>query len=57
MDGATIDLAQAILETDDDVLAIRTLAELGHLVPESVTVAGTLASVSTTKRSPRYSYS
>ncbi|NTX28447.1 hypothetical protein HT746_15120 [Burkholderia pyrrocinia] len=41
-DGATIDLAKAILETDDEVLAIRTLAELGHLVPEFVTVAGTL---------------
>lgn len=43
MDGTTIDLAKAILETDDDVLAIRTVAELGHLVPEFVTVAGTLA--------------
>lgn len=41
-DGATIDLAKAILDTDD-VLAIRTLAELGHLVPEFVTDAGTLA--------------
>ncbi|WP_423380077.1 hypothetical protein [Burkholderia sp. LMG 32019] len=41
--GATIDLAKAILETDDDVLAIRTLAELGHVVPEFVTVAGTLS--------------
>ncbi|WP_423758778.1 hypothetical protein [Burkholderia sp. NLJ2] len=28
MDGTTIDLTKAILETDDDVLAIRTLAEL-----------------------------
>ncbi|WP_244136991.1 hypothetical protein [Burkholderia pyrrocinia] len=42
-DGATIDLAKAILKTDGDVLAIRTLAELDHLVPEFVTVAGTLA--------------
>ncbi|WP_254599303.1 hypothetical protein [Burkholderia lata] len=42
-DGATIDLAKAILETDDDVLAIRTLAELGHVIPEFVTVAGELA--------------
>ncbi|NTZ83701.1 hypothetical protein FCJ61_11985 [Burkholderia metallica] len=42
-DGATLDLAKAILGTDDDVLAIRTLAELGHVVPEFVTGAGTLA--------------
>ncbi|VWD39148.1 hypothetical protein [Burkholderia lata] len=42
-DGTTIDLAKAILETDDDVLAIRTLAELGHVVSEFVTVAGELA--------------
>ncbi|WP_230956055.1 hypothetical protein [Burkholderia cepacia] len=41
--GTTIDLAKAILETGDDVLAIRTLAELGHVVPEFVTVAGTLS--------------
>ncbi|CAB3773295.1 MULTISPECIES: hypothetical protein [Burkholderia] len=40
---ATIDLAKAILDTDDDVRAIRTLAELGHLVPEFVTAAGELA--------------
>lgn len=43
MDGTTIDLAKAILEIDDEVLAVRKLAELGHLVPEFVTVAGTLA--------------
>ncbi|MDR6499436.1 hypothetical protein J2785_002589 [Burkholderia ambifaria] len=42
-DGATIDLAKAILKTDGDVLTIRTLDELGHLVPEFVTVAGTPA--------------
>ncbi|NLA19467.1 hypothetical protein GPU89_24205 [Burkholderia cepacia] len=41
--GTTIDLAKAILETGDDVLAIRTLAELGHVVPEFVTVSGTLS--------------
>ncbi|WP_175971125.1 hypothetical protein [Burkholderia sp. BCC0322] len=42
-DGATVDLAKAILETDDDAMAIRTLAELGHVISEFVTVAGELA--------------
>ncbi|UTV54765.1 hypothetical protein [Burkholderia arboris] len=42
-EGPTIALAKAALKTDDDALAIRTLAELGHLVPVFVAKAGTLA--------------
>ncbi|WP_124456936.1 hypothetical protein [Burkholderia sp. Bp8992] len=42
-EGATIMLAKAALKTNDDALAIRTLAELGHLVPVFVATAGTLA--------------
>ncbi|KAG8151063.1 hypothetical protein BFF94_024005 [Burkholderia catarinensis] len=42
-EGATIALVKATLKTDDDTLAIRTLAELGHLVPEFAAVSGTLA--------------
>ncbi|KVU60471.1 MULTISPECIES: hypothetical protein [Burkholderia] len=42
-EGPTIALARSALKTDDDALAIRTLAELGHLVPVFVTSAGTLA--------------
>ncbi|WP_261318363.1 hypothetical protein [Burkholderia cepacia] len=42
-EGPTITLAKAALNTDDDALAIRTLAELGHLVPVFVATAGTLA--------------
>lgn len=42
-EGPPIALAKAALKTDDDALAIRTLAELGRLVPQFVAGAGTLA--------------
>ncbi len=42
-EGSTIMLAKAALKTGDDAQAIRTLAEVGRLVPRFVTEAGTLA--------------
>lgn len=42
-EGPPIALAKAALKTDDDALAIRTLAELDRLVPQFVAGAGTLA--------------
>ncbi|MGS0892908.1 hypothetical protein ACVBGC_10245 [Burkholderia stagnalis] len=42
-EGPTIAQAKAVLKTDDDALAIRTLAELGRLVPEFVRGVGMLA--------------
>lgn len=42
-DGPMVALVKAAIQSNDEALAIRTLAELGHLVPVFVTTAGTLA--------------